>query len=591
MSDASSSIMFMPVNRPSSFVRHQVNASQSVSRAESESVEFAEFADEAASSVDRPHFINPVHVSGAQQQSYVPRQSPHHQSPTSRFDVHVRSHNPLRPTIVRPAHVNIAALNRLYQNGVQQSQHRKSWAAGERRKILQGQERLCTFRPEISAYAQKLERPRELSPENRFRTEMDCREEGLALRRAKAEADELKECTFRPLTLSAAKVEPGSYIRRKDRHTLLFEEAGARHEVRQRMAELMEVEAAALAKKAHLFGDEERAMISRLSRPSERRVSESKVQFEPTINPLSERLVADARSRDPSPQSVVERLFYNQQARAIVDPAVVVHAFSPQLNPKSQDIVLSKRIKHLTNVFLKLSGGSVDPQSVTQIARAAIDLFSLTEADELVSILREATSPSISLDAFIDVCLQPKFDSMAVVHAPSRNSDDRIRAKSANPKNNNRFEEATYKPRLNPNSERIVQERKPSSRRPLKVSEKEYPYAPTINEVPAYIIALRKNASSPVKLRPLEEPVPSPDAHLQADSESQGHAVATSYSPHADAYTEVEIAERYGYSSSLASCAYRSPSPTKDSGQSVADPYPSDEAMLELLMRRRRCAP
>lgn len=106
----------------------------------------------------------------------------------------------------------MAVGDRLYRSGVVNNLAKHQWAARERLKeqLRRDEVEECTFHPQISRFAvEKYHgRPSDLSPDRRYPQEQRAQAARMAQRRRERILDELQGCTFRPLTLEAAKLSP-----------------------------------------------------------------------------------------------------------------------------------------------------------------------------------------------------------------------------------------------------------------------------------------------------------------------------------------------------------------------------------------------
>lgn len=222
-------------------------------------------------------------------------------------------------------------LERLYHVGLDRKLAKQQWACLERAKRSQMEsiDEECTFQPEVSPYAQKIQRPRGLSPENRAASEVRRKADWHAAKRAEQQQHEMEECTFKPLTLSAAQLHASALIQRADLHDKLHKDHAARAQFRERIQReaLRQIEDKMVHKKiassnaspeGYVTQDEVNAIVERLLHNSIHHVNDDPVArgetFHPTINPISEKIAL--QSRDEC-QTIVERLLHpRQQSRS-----------------------------------------------------------------------------------------------------------------------------------------------------------------------------------------------------------------------------------------------------------------------------------
>ncbi|ORC91641.1 uncharacterized protein TM35_000052370 [Trypanosoma theileri] len=215
----------------------------------------------------------------------------------------------------------------LYEDAMRAQLAKRQWAAVEqmRQSMLETArvERDCPFKPRLSAYAAKIRRPAELSPQNRIYDELIRKEEWHAKKRRENVIQELQGCTFRPLTVRAATLKSSALVH--DSH--IFSELYDHHKEQKQFREELQ---------PYVVEQLERHML--FKNPSNKTVSEDKINtvverlfsrgvvvqnenakqkqkrllspsFKPTVNAESERIAARQREYGQVPEDVVERLF------------------------------------------------------------------------------------------------------------------------------------------------------------------------------------------------------------------------------------------------------------------------------------------
>lgn len=238
-------------------------------------------------------------------------------------------------------------LSRLYHVGLDRKLARQQWACMERAKLeqLALMKDQCSFRPELSPLARSIERPKELSPANRAASEACRRRERLAKLQAAQLQKELDACTFKPLTLSAAKLHASALIRRSDIHEELFADdkkrRAFRDDVQGKVVKVLERRFAKAAsvrptaadthddESAALTKEEVDAIVFRLLNASIRHAVDDPATrgetFHPKINPVSEQLAEVARQRRET------RAALTQDAGAPADGAEVIRRMKDKL--------------------------------------------------------------------------------------------------------------------------------------------------------------------------------------------------------------------------------------------------------------------
>lgn len=133
-----------------------------------------------------------------------------------------------KPLIRRPEE-NDEAMQRFYLTALAKQAAKTQWAQEEQAKRAQREAQAdaeaCTFQPRVSERVASMRRPGALSPQFRIYDEQRLKRERLALAARKKDAEELRGCTFRPITLESAKVKPDAFAIRTDRHAALYEHA------------------------------------------------------------------------------------------------------------------------------------------------------------------------------------------------------------------------------------------------------------------------------------------------------------------------------------------------------------------------------
>eukprot|EP00759_Apiculatamorpha_spiralis_P036069 PhF_6_TR36469/c0_g1_i3/m.53511 len=95
--------------------------------------------------------------------------------------------------------------SRLHYNAVESKEEKKKWVEEEQqtKRVREFVQAGCTFTPQVSEYANAINRPRSLSPSQRLHIEAALAERKRLLLEHRREAQGLEECTFHP-TISTA---------------------------------------------------------------------------------------------------------------------------------------------------------------------------------------------------------------------------------------------------------------------------------------------------------------------------------------------------------------------------------------------------
>ncbi|KAK7201794.1 hypothetical protein NESM_000245800 [Novymonas esmeraldas] len=100
----------------------------------------------------------------------------------------------------------------MYEEAMRAKVAKQQWVALEkaRQEVLEEARRRrdCPFAPRVSEHAARLRRPASLRPENRVTAEVIRRKQWVAKKQQEEVERELQSCTFRPLTLRTAKLDP-----------------------------------------------------------------------------------------------------------------------------------------------------------------------------------------------------------------------------------------------------------------------------------------------------------------------------------------------------------------------------------------------
>jgi hypothetical protein len=237
-------------------------------------------------------------------------------------------------------------LERLYHVGLDRKLAKQQWACLERakRRVQDDAKERCTFQPQISSYAESIQRPKGLSPEFRAHDEQRRKVERVARRQRELAEEEMVQCTFKPLTLSAAKLHASALLDRSHLHEDLFND----HKRRQEFREFLQMEA---------VKEIEKRMLYRRDPSTERRYAESDNKHGgdetdyAAYGGFSTRASHQRSPRDvltvEEVNAIVERLLHASTHHADYDPAEDGVTFHPAINPRSNMILDEKRLREL----------------------------------------------------------------------------------------------------------------------------------------------------------------------------------------------------------------------------------------------------
>lgn len=222
-------------------------------------------------------------------------------------------------------------LNRLYHVGLDRKLAKQQWACLERAKRTQLEEYdpQCTFHPQLSSLAKSIDRPRELSPEFRASSELQRRTEWRAVRQRDQLQKELEECTFKPLTLSAAKLHASALIQRSD----IFETLYSDHKKRQQFREQMQMKA---------VEEMEKRVLHRREGASGSPLRDSAYVDTLASNMTPANGLREVLTREEVDE-IVNRLLHRGIGNFVDDPAARGETFHPQINPTSQRLAEAAR--------------------------------------------------------------------------------------------------------------------------------------------------------------------------------------------------------------------------------------------------------
>ncbi|KAG8348164.1 hypothetical protein TRVL_01013 [Trypanosoma vivax] len=341
----------------------------------------------------------------------------------------------------------------MYEEAMRMRLAKLQWAAAERMRqsLLEKarQERDCTFKPQLSAYASKIRRPAHLAPQHRIHDELISKKEWRARKQRERIEQELQGCTFRPLTVRAAKLKSSALV--NDSH--IFSQLYDHHEEKQRFFEEVQPQVVKQMEQQVLFKSpadavlpKERvnAVVNRLfsrgavlangeegdndRKASPRRCTQPSTQmpFRPTMNPESERIVSQQLAAGVMHEDVLERLTRHSPEQQSPALRQYRQEFQEQLAVEMQELrskymqglraslskerrrtFISAKFDALTSharVMLQGNKRGDGKVSVKDLMEAAMFVLSPEEADELGTLLVNSGMDRLGKNDFVTLC-------------------------------------------------------------------------------------------------------------------------------------------------------------------------------------------
>ena len=465
--------------------------------------------------------------------------------------------------------------DRLYFEGRDRELQKQERLIAMRLEKLAREERReqCTFSPMISPYARSLRRPRSLSPENRALGEVLRRKEVIAVRRREVALNELRGCTFQPLTLRAATLSPDAVIRRHALHRELH----ADHEIRQHFREMapklagtMEDQVIHPKNTPRLPEEEVQNIVQRLLTvqpgSAANDLEEEHLQNpKPKMSHVSHVLAAKRRATLQEPADVVERLLVRpvHSGPVWVEDAAKSSKTTRSSSPAANDEE-NVRNKNLQQLFQKLADASPLPPSaahgavpVVGLAQAANTILSDEEGHDVIGILGRSQKREMTCDAFV-----------AAVNADFRKSGPKSFAyhrKAAHPPPG---EVAPFRPTISQKSREMVPDRHRDemSGVPLNLLKtKKHPTTPSEEEDAKF----RENYPFAPKTTPYDGPAPPPPGWVAPQPRRSSR---TSPQPEQEPPTEPNVAST-GPALQEPAQQQRSHRPTRSKVKQIAATY------------------
>ncbi|RNF17567.1 uncharacterized protein Tco025E_04758 [Trypanosoma conorhini] len=328
----------------------------------------------------------------------------------------------------------------LYDDAMRTQLAKRQWEAVEQMRQMMLEkakvERDCPFRPQLSSYASRIQRPAELAPQNRVYDELLRKEEWRTRKRQEHIKQELEGCTFRPLTLRAAKLKSSAHTH--DSH--IFSELYAHEEERNHFMREVQPYVVEQLERHMLFKnpaakplpeDKINAVVERLFsrsvvvRPEEgtrRRPQSTSPTFKPTVGAHSAHIVAKKRELGNVAENVVERLLnpsgpLRRQAATKQEAGELeqvrseyVRGLQGLLQREHRRSVIAAKFDLLSDAINKERQSREGPRrsaaehSAEELVRAAAVVLSAVEAQELCGILAAAGAGRLNRDGFLALC-------------------------------------------------------------------------------------------------------------------------------------------------------------------------------------------
>lgn len=344
----------------------------------------------------------------------------------------------------------------IYEEAMRAKVAKQQWVALEkaRQAVLEEARRRrdCPFAPQVSPFAARMRRPSSLRPENRVQSEVIRRKQWMAVKQQQEVERELQECTFRPLTVRAARLDPASlapagpavfqqlYAEAEDRRVFEAEvkplvvqqaEAGRRApSLLMRQAEVAGVVDRLCARgavvEAKTTGDGavvEEGDGGEAADGAPRAASPSTDPHQPSLSAVSQRIVAAqvaAGERDPD---VVQHLYRQSQRETMreqlkmrldeekakvarAEQAMLLAQDRRRLQQEHYRAVLAAKYRALSRRACdtqRTTYRASAPQSVALLARASFDLLSIEETEELLSAVENCGRHKLREAEFIAV--------------------------------------------------------------------------------------------------------------------------------------------------------------------------------------------
>ncbi|CAC9498985.1 MtQ subunit [Leishmania donovani] len=381
----------------------------------------------------------------------------------------------------------------MYVEGMRAKVAKQQWVALEkaRQEVLEEARRRrdCPFAPQVSPYAARIRRPASLRPENRFNAEVIRRKQWLAKKQSEEVERELQSCTFRPLTLRTAQLDPAVIDSPRAVTTVfhdLYTEAENRraferdvkpqlvHQIEERRrpsparmgpAQVAEVVERLCARSVVRSGVRARLQKDNAdlvpyesdAGPAECAGAQSD-QHHPTLSLETRRIMAAKVTSGERDGNIIKELY--RHAEQGVAQGQLKHELDKEqarLARAEQVIELARERKRLQQEYYRAvlvakfralaqhvacaqhcAYRATAPQPVVQLARAALDVLSADEAEELLGAVERCGRHKLTEGEFVAVVLQylaeqrvTPVQSALLRNAPPRPPSTRVAASAA----------------------------------------------------------------------------------------------------------------------------------------------------------------
>ncbi|KAG5501409.1 hypothetical protein JKF63_03222 [Porcisia hertigi] len=348
----------------------------------------------------------------------------------------------------------------MYVEAMRAKVAKQQWIALEkaRQEVLEEARRRrdCPFVPQVSPYAARMQRPASLRPENRFKAEVIRRKHWVAKRQEEEVERELQPCTFRPLTLRIAQLDPAA-IKPPPAVTTVFHDLYAEAEDRRVFERdikpqlLHQLEKHQRVSQRPMAPTELAAVVERLcargvvrsgngvgasptkgkadgvpygddAQSAECAVSNGEVR-RPMLSLETKRIVAAQIAAGERDGDIVRQLYRNtdegfaqvqlkreieeeHERLAHAERATALAHERKRLQQEHHRVVLVAKFRalaqHVAGAQTRTHRGTA-PQSVVQLARASLDILSAEEAEELLGAMEYCGRQKLTEREFVVV--------------------------------------------------------------------------------------------------------------------------------------------------------------------------------------------
>ncbi|CBZ28155.1 conserved hypothetical protein [Leishmania mexicana MHOM/GT/2001/U1103] len=349
----------------------------------------------------------------------------------------------------------------MYVEGMKAKVAKQQWVALEkaRQEVLEEARRRrdCPFAPQVSPYAARIRRPASLRPENRYTAEVIRRKQWVAKKQSEEVERELQPCTFRPLTLRTAQLDPAVIDPPRTVTTVfhdLYAEAESRraferdvkpqlvHQIEERrrpsparmgpgqLAEVVERLCARGVVRSGVRAGPQKDNADVLPYENDAGSVECAGahvdEHHPTLSLETQRIVAAKVTSGERDGNIIKQLYRHaeqdvvrgqlkreldkEQARlARVEQAMELAYERKRLQQEYYRAVLVAKFRALGHHVAReqrCAYRASAPQPVVQLARAALDVLNTDEAEELLGAVEHCGQHKLTEGEFVVVVLQ-----------------------------------------------------------------------------------------------------------------------------------------------------------------------------------------